>query len=198
MLCVRGCLLWGSHLELLSGKKRTQHLHLSQDAGICFCVQSEIRLPTPLCSLSFKGTKVCWTSELVERVTSVLVELPWSITWVNAVQNVAPFFAIFEMLEVDGGKDALISLRGAVDLLQSGASTWRGLPKMPSLDLTASTWTCVQWFKIWQSSTLMKSNNQECCHMLLSSFLVAGDTTFSLSYWIQLCWAAVIGHLAMV
>lgn len=41
----------------------------------------------------------------------------------NAVQNVAPFIATFEMLEVDGGKDALISLRGAVDLLQSGAST---------------------------------------------------------------------------
>lgn len=40
----------------------------------------------------------------------------------NAVQNLAPFFATFEILEVDGGKKALTSLRGAVDLLRSGAS----------------------------------------------------------------------------
>lgn len=150
-VCCEG-VIWSCYLE-----RGELSICIFHKMLVFVCVQSEIWLPTPLCSLSFKGSKVCWTPELVGRVTYILVELPWSIIWVNAVQNVAPFIATFEMLEVDGGKDALISLCGAVDLLQSGASTWRGLPKMPSLDLTASTWTCVQWFKIWQSSTLKNS-----------------------------------------
>lgn len=64
-----------------SGEKRAQHLCLAQDVGICSCVQSEIRLRTPLCSLvtnlGYKGVLSLW-----KGFASILVKLPWSIIWV--------------------------------------------------------------------------------------------------------------------
>lgn len=55
-----------------------------------------------LCVQRYKG--VLELSKLMESVASVLVELPWSIIYVNTVQNLAPFFANFQMLSVEEGK----------------------------------------------------------------------------------------------